>query len=254
MRDFLTEMLYALTSAYSHKDHDNRRRGSPVETNIGKLFSVFAWGLNTVQEQADLIKLWDDLDYACGSVLDRYGANFGVKRFGADDTFYRLLIKVKLLSQLSGGDVDTVVRAASALFDVEEQDIFLKELFPAKIRILVDSSGLDGEHRALLPTIMRFFKRIIAAGVGFDMGFRTEIDTKIYAGAWAAAGHRYVIFANIIPHEKLAEPLMRGAAAQASTRRHIVDARPGPHVCAMGPLAVGGAGAVQGKTYRIEAK
>ena len=77
MRDYLVEMLDALTSAYSRKDHDNLREPAPVETLIGKLFSVLAWGLNTVQEQAELIKLWDDIDNAHGSVLDRYGANFG---------------------------------------------------------------------------------------------------------------------------------------------------------------------------------
>ena len=102
MRDYLSEMLYALTSAYTRKDYDNRRRSLPVGTNIGKLFSVFAWGLDSVHEQADLIKLWDDLDYARGSVLDRYGANFGVKRFGATDAFYRLTItSVTIIHPLS---------------------------------------------------------------------------------------------------------------------------------------------------------
>lgn len=28
--DFLTEMLYALTSAYSHRDYDNRRLSTPI--------------------------------------------------------------------------------------------------------------------------------------------------------------------------------------------------------------------------------
>ena len=74
---FLNKMLYALTSAYSRKDYDNVQLGLPLETNIGKLFSILAWGLETVEEQAELVRLWDDLDYASGSVLDRYGANFG---------------------------------------------------------------------------------------------------------------------------------------------------------------------------------
>lgn len=101
---FLSKMLYALTSAYSRKDYDNVQLGLPLETNIGKLFSILAWGLETVEEQAELVRLWDDLDYASGSVLDRYGANFGVKRVSSDDRFYRLAIKVKIMAQLSGGD------------------------------------------------------------------------------------------------------------------------------------------------------
>ena len=64
MRNYLSEMLYALTSAYSRKDYNNRRAGLPVETNIGKLFSILAWGLDSVEEQAELIKLWEDIDFA----------------------------------------------------------------------------------------------------------------------------------------------------------------------------------------------
>ena len=41
---FLSKMLYALTSAYSRKDYDNVQLGLPLETNIGKLFSILAWG------------------------------------------------------------------------------------------------------------------------------------------------------------------------------------------------------------------
>ena len=68
MRNYLSEMLYALTSAYSRKDYNNRQMELPIETNIGKLFSILAWGLDTVQEQTEMVKLWDDIDNARGSV------------------------------------------------------------------------------------------------------------------------------------------------------------------------------------------
>ena len=73
MRNYLSEMLYALTSAYTRKDYNNRRRDLPIETNIGKLFAILAWGLDSVEEQTELIKLWEDIDYAEGAVLDRSG-------------------------------------------------------------------------------------------------------------------------------------------------------------------------------------
>ena len=85
MKNYLSEMLYALTSAYSRKDYDNHQQGRPLETNIGKLFSLFAWGLDIVQENAELVKQWDDLEAARGAVLDRYGANWGVQRFSESD-------------------------------------------------------------------------------------------------------------------------------------------------------------------------
>lgn len=73
MRNYLSEMLYALTSAYTRKDYNNRRRDLPIETNIGKLFAILAWGLDSVEKQTELIKLWEDIDYAEGAVLDRTG-------------------------------------------------------------------------------------------------------------------------------------------------------------------------------------
>lgn len=166
MRNYLSEMLYALTSAYSRKDYDNHRLGLPLETNIGKLFSIFAWGLNQVQEQADLIKLWDNIDHAQGSVLDRYGANFGVRRFSENDALYRLAIRVKVISQLSGGDTDTIIRAAAGLFGVEPSDILMEEIYPAKVGLHVEFERLSRERRELLIPIVYAIKRILAAGVG----------------------------------------------------------------------------------------
>lgn len=173
MRNYLSEMLYALTSAYSRKDYDNRQQDLPLETNIGKLFSIFAWGLDTVQEQAELIKLWNDIDYAKGAVLDRYGANFGVKRVSADDRFYRLAIKVKVIAQLSGGDTDTVIRATGDLLDVDLSDVLFEDVFPAKIALYVDQSLVSQDRLELIEPIAYAIKRILAAGVGMRLYMRT---------------------------------------------------------------------------------
>lgn len=173
MRDYLSEMLYALTSAYTRKDYENRQRGSPAETNIGKLFSVFAWGLDSVQEQAELVRMWDDIDNAKGKVLDRYGANWGVKRMTPNDSIYRLAIKVKVMAQLSGGDINTVLNAASALLDVDLPELLLEEIFPAKIGLYVDWELLTDERKELVEPIAYAIKRILAAGVGFRVYVRT---------------------------------------------------------------------------------
>lgn len=173
MRDYLSEMLYALTSAYSRKDYDNHQQGRPMETNIGKLFSLFAWGLNIVHENAELVKQWDDLEWAKGTVLDRYGANWGVKRFNENDALYRLAIKVKVMSQLSGGDTDTVIRAAADLLGVQNPDIEFEDVFPAKIALYVDWLLLTPERQDLIEPIAWAIKRIIAAGVGMRLYVRT---------------------------------------------------------------------------------
>lgn len=184
MRDYLAEMLNALTSAYSRKDYDNLLRASPVETLIGKLFSVLAWGLNTVQEQAELIRLWDDIDNARGSVLDRYGANFGVKRFGATDNFYRLAIKVKLLAQLSGGDINTVLDAAASLFEIPVERIDMDEVFPDKISLNINEADLTPETLAIVADIVTMIKRILASGIGMIATLRSyrEFRNEVLIG------------------------------------------------------------------------
>lgn len=166
-------MLYALTSAYSRRDFDNHQQGRPMETNIGKLFSLFAWGLDIVQENAELVKQWDDLERAKGAVLDRYGANWGVLRFSENDALYRLAIRVKILSQLSGGDTDTVIRAAADLLGVEDHDIDFEDVFPAKIFLYVDWLLLTQERQDLIEPIAWAIKRIVATGVGMRLYVRT---------------------------------------------------------------------------------
>lgn len=178
MRNYLSEMLDALTSAYTRKDCDASKFKRSAETNIGKLFSVLAWGLDSVQAQAETIKLWDNIDLARGSVLDRYGANFGVKRFGADDTFYRLLIKVKMLSQLSGGDIDTVANAAATLLEIPAEKVTLREDFPAKVCLDVKEADLTPETLKNIVDIAAMIKRILAAGVGLIPTLQSYITVK----------------------------------------------------------------------------
>ena len=180
MKTFLLKMLNALTSAYIQTDYERVRRDEPLETNIGKLFYILAWGLGAVKEQAELVKLWDDIDYAKGLVLDRYGLNYGVKRAGADDTMYRLMIKVKLLSQLSGGDVDTVLKAASFLFGVPVENLDIVE-FTAKVSLDINEEEFDEKTTELSLAIAALLKRIVAAGV--QLIFQRTVKSKLIISA-----------------------------------------------------------------------
>lgn len=189
MRNFLAEMLYALTSAYTNKDYENAKRGNPPETNIGKLFSLLAWGFGIVDENAERIRSWDNLDNACGTVLDRYGRNFGVDRMGTEDEFYRLAIKVKVMSQLSGGDDDTILSAAAELFDVDLSDIELEDVFPAKVKMTVSGVAIPESRIHLVDQIAAAIKRLLAAGVGFVIQlvyiFKYIIEVSFELESWS---------------------------------------------------------------------
>jgi len=155
--------------------------GAPT-TNIGKLLSIPAWGFRLIHEHAEKVLLWDNLDNAQGNALDRYGANFGIAREGLDDDYLRLLIKVKMIAQLSGGDIDTPISAAAELMGVDPDQVELDEAFPAKVWIYVDEIILDEYHMQIIDLIARVMKRIVAAGVGMRLFLRVkhEFFSKIY--------------------------------------------------------------------------
>lgn len=170
----LTQMLDFLTSAYTREDVRNSRHSLPLETNIGKLFGTLAWGLELIHDSGDRMVLWDNLDNARGAVLDRYGANFGVERGGSNDTFFRLLIKIKMIALLSGGDINTIVSSAANLFNVELPEVELREVFPAKVWLYIDEDILDAERLEAAPLIAELVKRIAAAGIGTRIFLRVR--------------------------------------------------------------------------------
>ena len=187
---YLEKMLDMLTNAYNRRDLVNVQKGRPLETNIGKLFSLFAWCLELIHDNADLVKSWDDLDNAEGSVLDRYGETYGVERGAASDALYRIFIRVKWMAQLSGGDRNTIIMAAAELLGVEYTDVRYEDVFPAKIALYVDESLLSEERLELIEQIAYAIKRILAAGVGFRLYMRTyrTYHYDVLIGRGAAVG------------------------------------------------------------------
>lgn len=171
MNTFLFSMIDALTSAYTRKIGNS---DSTVETNIGKLFSVLAQGLDSVKEQSELIQMWDDVDKARGSVLDRHGVNFGVKRMSFDDNLYRLAIKVKMMALLSGGDTDTVIQTVSALINVDPEKIDFEDVHPSKIAIYVNTEDIPNEYKTHVESIALTIKRVLSAGIGVRLYLRQK--------------------------------------------------------------------------------
>ena len=184
---YLTQMLDFLTSAYAREDIRNARHSLSPETYIGKLFGTLAWGMELIHDSGDRMVLWDNLDNAQGAVLDRYGANFGVERGGSNDAFFRLLIKIKMIALLSGGDIDTIVSAAANLFNVELPEVELREVFPAKVWLYIDEDILDAERLEAAPLIAELVKRIAAAGIGTRIFLRVrhKFTHRLYLGVAA---------------------------------------------------------------------
>lgn len=77
------------------------------------------------------------------------------------------------MAQLSGGDDDTIMRAAAELLGVEYADVVMKDVFPAKKTFYVDQKLLSEDRLELIEQIAYAIKRTLLAGVGIRLYLRT---------------------------------------------------------------------------------
>ncbi|MGN8233244.1 hypothetical protein ACTHAL_001472 [Priestia flexa] len=77
-------------------------------SNIGKLIRVVSSELDSVQKTLETTEQWRDIDQAEGTTLDLIGENVGQPRDNSVDDEFRLLIKTKIFSNLSAGDIESV--------------------------------------------------------------------------------------------------------------------------------------------------
>ena len=205
-KEILTDLLKKITSPYVHSEYfeDIKRikKGEHPKGNISKTYYILAWLLSEAESANDKIMLWDNIDYAQGNYLDRIGANYGVDRQGVNDVFYRLMIKIKMLAQLSGGDVDTILNATSVLFGIPPENIKYESLFPAKLRITVSSDDLPESYLDVKDIVAKQIKRVMVAGVGFELcvEIKEDLDEINYIGG--AVTSQFSL-KNIEPHKRL---------------------------------------------------
>ena len=154
----LQKMLRRITDNYS-KDPDS---------NVGKLLNIAATEIEKLEETADKIRLWRDIDHAEGETLDRIGYNVQQWRGQATDPVYRILIKSKIARNLSDGSINTIIEVLAITLDTDPENIAVKELWdenePAAIQVDVPTEALNEAGFSLIQ-FGRLANRIVAAGV-----------------------------------------------------------------------------------------
>lgn len=215
---FLSKMLDMLTSAYNKSDEYTANNNMPTTTNIGRILEIAGWGFDLIQDNADRLRLWTDIDSAEGSALDRHGANFGVARGDSDDVFYRLLIKIKILAQISGGDIDTIISAVSGLYEIDAQRVELYELFPAKVQVAIFESDLPESYMDVKDLVGMLIKRLLVGGVGLDMIYK---DEDVSNGYLYTGGGCVSEFTRIRLENRISE--VSELNGQANVGNHIVS-------------------------------
>lgn len=130
-------------------------------SNIGKLFSVIGGEMEEFQESLNLIHFWRDIDNAVGITLDRIGGNVLEYRGGKTDDEYRNYIKIRIVANLSQGDIETLNTVASFLLE----DNFLGFEETWHIEDYDDVAGLFGEVSINTVKIPSILDKVRAGGV-----------------------------------------------------------------------------------------
>jgi hypothetical protein len=159
------DMLRRLTDNY---DKD-------PQSHIGKLMSILNVQLNDLLQTLETMELWRDIDLAQGPTLDGIGQNVAQPRGAASDSVYRVLIKSKIARNLSGGDINTVIRVIALAVNAEHSEIEIHEKFmdpfdpePAAISLLRLPLSRLSESEIDLRQFARIIQKTVAAGVRVD--------------------------------------------------------------------------------------
>ncbi|QTL96571.1 hypothetical protein GM661_00590 [Iocasia frigidifontis] len=142
-----------------------------TDSNLGKFLQIFVDEISQIEKAKDNVEEISSLENAYGKSLDLHGANVGQLRGRAHDELYKLLIRSKIQSNLSGGDVNSIIDYIVTLLQINRDDIEIIEpdwsaisYEPASFEVRVTAGVLSN----LLVAIDQFtsvLNRLAAAGV-----------------------------------------------------------------------------------------
>lgn len=172
------------------------------------LYYVLYGGYGEIEKGFASINDSRNIDKAQGETLDKLGANVGQFRYGEDDDLYRLLIKTRIIANLSIGDIPTINKIMSILV----KDIFLgiKETWsyekhrnePAAIVLQLS------EIWSNIP--FEIIHRIKAAGVRVIL--ETYLHQTIYYGMYGQKAKHYKVLPNKVEDKIFDNQVFMGMA------------------------------------------
>ena len=151
--------------------------------NFDLYYVLYGYGYDEMYKALDGVKDSRDISKAYGESLDLLGSNVGEFRNGQDDDRYRLLIQTRILANLSMGDIPTINKIMSVLFEKDYLGIeegYLDSLFlnnePASFKLYMNGDSPDLPYETL--------DRIRAAAVRVmvETLYQRQVTVKSSAG------------------------------------------------------------------------
>lgn len=185
--------------------------------NTDKLYYVlfdekgaFFNAINSVEDSRNI-------DKATGNALDLLGANVGQIRQGEDDDLYRQLIKVRILANMSIGDIPTINTIMSTLVkDVyrglkEGYELDILQSEPAAIVLDIDYGNRNIPYYVV--------DKIKAAGV--RVLFATSIKHNIYIGMTAISGKKRTHYPLVVKDRVFSHEIFYGMAVTRQKKKRV---------------------------------
>ena len=161
--------------------------------NNEKLYYVlYHDGFDDIYTGLESVRDSRNIDKAYGKSLDLLGANVGQFRNGEDDDFYRLLIKTRIIANLSIGDAPTINKVLSIL----TKDIFINitEAWPyeryfnepaaivIKLSPKFDKFPYEIVHRIKAAGVRIYFDFIIAGNLILRTQYGDHVNPQYLCG------------------------------------------------------------------------
>lgn len=151
-----------------------------TESNNYKILQIENIAVNGLEADIEAVERSLDIDQATGVTLDLYGEMVNQPRGAATDAQYRLLIKSKIMQNVSTGDYKSVVRAICGMFSCEPSEVLIVEgenpctvvieLLPLEV---INSAGLTATQATAM------IARLLPVGV--------NIESFLYEGTFELA-------------------------------------------------------------------
>lgn len=97
------------------------------DSNNYKILEIERYATNDLRKTLEQLNDCLDLNKARGKTLDYYGSTVGQPRGKATDEQYIIMIKAKIMRNLSNGSHSSIVKALCATFSCEPSQVMIKE-------------------------------------------------------------------------------------------------------------------------------
>ena len=140
------------------------------------MFTIIKEEIDAVRTNLELTESYRDIDTAQGETLDKIGSNVGQLRGATNDDIYRILIKSRIARNLSGGEINTIIRVLALTLNTSFENVEIIELWntldeePAAVQINIPTALLN-EINFSITQFGRLVNRIVAAGVRANVLF-----------------------------------------------------------------------------------